>query len=59
MLSIGTVGFRWVGTGRARGLTVVTGNVAEFGRVEVLSVEDWAERVAGSPGRVGHDRYIH
>lgn len=30
------------GQARARGLTVVTGNVREYGRVEGLAVEDWA-----------------
>lgn len=30
------------GQARARGLTVVTGNVREYGRVEALAVENWA-----------------
>lgn len=30
------------GQARARGLTVVTGNVREYGRVTGLKVEDWA-----------------
>jgi tRNA(fMet)-specific endonuclease VapC len=30
------------GQARARGLTVVTGNLREYGRVEGLKVEDWA-----------------
>jgi tRNA(fMet)-specific endonuclease VapC len=30
------------GQARARGLTVVTANVGEFGRVEGLAVEDWS-----------------
>ncbi|WP_312164830.1 PIN domain-containing protein [Phenylobacterium sp.] len=29
------------GHARSRGLTVVTGNLAEFGRVEGLRCEDW------------------
>ncbi|HYI41716.1 MAG TPA: type II toxin-antitoxin system VapC family toxin [Allosphingosinicella sp.] len=29
------------GQARARGLTVVTGNVREYGRIEGLEVEDW------------------
>lgn len=30
------------GQARARGLTVVTGNLREYGRVDGLEVEDWA-----------------
>jgi len=40
-LPIGGYDLLIAGHARSRGLTVVTGNLAEFGRVDGLRCEDW------------------
>jgi tRNA(fMet)-specific endonuclease VapC len=46
---IGAYDLLIAGHARGRGLTVVTGNIGEFGRVEGLRCEDWLEEEPGAP----------